>query len=236
VSSGEEVLKLAERHVGEVYRNVLVPKDNASWRGPWDCAELASWCVYQAGGFLYGCTDNAGDPATTEAYTGAWRRDARELGRMVGVFVAAATPGAFLLRYPPGPGRMGHIAICDGTGGTVEAHSATRGVIRSRAAGRRWDTGVLVAGLDYTEGDPIGIAPPRVVIYRLTTPHMKGSVVRAIQRALKENGVSPGPIDGDFGPQTQAAVAAFQALRRLVVDGEVGPQTARALGVELPRA
>lgn len=233
--TGAEIVRVAKQHVGEVYRNVLVPKNNPAWRGPWDCAEFASWCVFQVGGFLYGCTDNDGDPATTEAYTGAWRQDAQKIGALISEAVATGTPGAFVLRFPPAPGRMGHLAICDGSGGTIEAHSAARGVIQGSVSGRRWDTGVLVPGVQYIDGSPIAIAPPRVVIYRLTTPRMTGSIVRAIQRALKENGVSPGPSDGEFGPLTLAAVLAFQTLRRLVADGEVGPQTARALGVELPR-
>ncbi|MGP1384890.1 MAG: peptidoglycan-binding domain-containing protein [Thainema sp.] len=38
-----------------------------------------------------------------------------------------------------------------------------------------------------------------------------------------------GPIDGIFGPKTEAAVKVFQGEYRLVVDGIVGPQTWMAL-------
>jgi peptidoglycan hydrolase-like protein with peptidoglycan-binding domain len=50
---------------------------------------------------------------------------------------------------------------------------------------------------------------------------------------LAARGFDPGPIDGDFGYNTEAAVAAFQATKGLVVDGQVGTQTASALGVAL---
>ena len=60
------------------------------------------------------------------------------------------------------------------------------------------------------------------------------TLVRAVQRALKRAGFSPGRIDGFYGLQTIAAVNAFQLSNGLVSDGEVGPQTARALGIALP--
>lgn len=238
MGTGRDLVKLAAKHVDEQYRNVLVPKDNPNWHGPWDCAEFASWCVYQVGEFLYGCTDNNGDPATTEAYTGAWERDSKKLGKRISVELAAATPGAFVLRYPPTPGQMGHIVISDGSAnGTVEAHSTKRGVIRGALAGRRWDTGVLVPGITYDQGiEPAAVRPPRLAIYRLTAPAMRDATVKSIQRALRAAGIDPGPIDGEFGPQTHAAVTAFQTLKGLIADGEVGPSTARALGIILPTA
>ena len=53
----------------------------------------------------------------------------------------------------------------------------------------------------------------------------KGDVVKALQAAI---GVKP---DGDFGPMTAQAVAAFQHEHGLTVDGKVGPQTGKALGL-----
>ena len=60
---------------------------------------------------------------------------------------------------------------------------------------------------------------------------MTGVAVRAAQRALKTLGLHPGPIDGEYGLMTAAAVAAFQQTKGLVVDGEVGPRTTKALGI-----
>ena len=59
---------------------------------------------------------------------------------------------------------------------------------------------------------------------------MSGPYVKRLQRRLRI------PADGQFGPQTEAAVRRFQRRRRLQVDGVVGPITARALGIPLPRA
>ncbi|MBS1913359.1 MAG: N-acetylmuramoyl-L-alanine amidase [Bacteroidetes bacterium] len=57
----------------------------------------------------------------------------------------------------------------------------------------------------------------------------KGDLVRTVQAAV---GV---PVDGDFGPKTEAAVRAFQREHDLTADGIVGPKTWAALdAVEKP--
>jgi peptidoglycan hydrolase-like protein with peptidoglycan-binding domain len=145
---------------------------------------------------------------------------------------AAATPGAFLLRYPPAPGEMGHIAVSDGAGGTIEAASKNTGVVAGKVSGRRWDVGVLVPGIDYSAGAAQAVAPP-AKIYAVGQPNMNAEKVRAIQSALTEVGFSPGQVDGEYGQNTALAVAAFQHARGLITDGEVGPDTANALGVTL---
>lgn len=53
----------------------------------------------------------------------------------------------------------------------------------------------------------------------------KGPAVQLLQRELRAAGFNPGPVDGDFGPRTRAAVIALQRARHLIVDGIVGPQT-----------
>jgi hypothetical protein len=50
-------------------------------------------------------------------------------------------------------------------------------------------------------------------------------LVRGLQRRLRSLGHEPGPIDGLFGPLTEAAVMRFQQARGLVADGVVGPRT-----------
>ena len=229
--TGPAMVELARQHIGEKYQNVLVPKNNANWRGPWDCAEFMSWLVFQEAGVLYGCFDSEGNPALVEAYTGAWQTDSARRGIRIPAGKAAAIVGGFLLRFPPAPGKMGHIAICDGQGGTVEAKSRREGVVADTVRGRRWDTGVLVPGVTYDQDvEPISLGPVRVVRMGANNDP---AVVRNIQRALDAAGVDSGGVDGKYGPKTTAAVAAFQRLKGLVVDGEVGPQTARALEIEL---
>lgn len=233
MATGNDILKLAAKHLGEPYvLGVVAPKKNPSWNGPWDCAEFASWCVYQASGVLYGC-DNNTNPALADAYTGYWQRDSSSVGKVISVAAAATIPGAAVLRAPQ-PGMIGHIVFSDGKGGTIEAHSSKKGVIRSTLSQRRWDTAILVPGIQYVPtAAPAPVSAPLLVL-RLTSPQMQGKLVKEVQRKLKKAGFNPGVIDGIYGPSTVAAVNAFQVSEGLVPDGEVADQTALALGIDLP--
>ena len=66
--------------------------------------------------------------------------------------------------------------------------------------------------------------------------HSHGPEVSQIQTALQTLGLYQGPIDGDFGGGTLAAVKAFQQRKGLDVDGRVGPATWAALfpGTAIP--
>ncbi len=56
-----------------------------------------------------------------------------------------------------------------------------------------------------------------------------GTSVSALQRLLAHLGYSPGPVDGQFGPQTAAAVSAFQTASGLAATGTWGsPEWTRA--------
>ncbi len=54
--------------------------------------------------------------------------------------------------------------------------------------------------------------------------------MKEVQAALAARGYRTGPIDGIFGPQTAAAIRAFQAANALPVDGVAGPATLAKLG------
>ncbi|MFC1406515.1 MULTISPECIES: peptidoglycan-binding protein [Streptacidiphilus] len=58
---------------------------------------------------------------------------------------------------------------------------------------------------------------------------MSGPEVAELQCLLQRAGISPGGIDGNFGPLTEAAVIQAQKTYRLDVDGQVGPRTWAAL-------
>jgi hypothetical protein len=58
-----------------------------------------------------------------------------------------------------------------------------------------------------------------------------GADVLRIQRALSDRGLLEVPPDGHFGPHTEAALLAAQALYGLTQDGVAGPGTRAALGL-----
>lgn len=71
---------------------------------------------------------------------------------------------------------------------------------------------------------------PRVALPSSTLePGDTGAQVKALQRALKSLGYAVGKVDGQYGPTTKTAVAAFQHASGLTADGIFGPKTLDAL-------
>lgn len=234
MTNANKLIQVAEKHIDETYvLGARVPMANPKWSGPWDCAEFVSWCVFQVTGELFGCRPlKPVSPDSADAYTGYWAQDSKVHNARISIEVAAGTAGAILLREPPGGGVPGHIVISLGDGRTIEAMNSKNGVCYGKVVNRRWDYGILVPGIDIGVAAPFAFTEPKMV-FRIRETFMRGPVVKRMQKALKEGGYSPGPIDGVFGYQTSAAVQAFQVAKKLVPDGEVGPATARALGISL---
>ncbi|MGH7807282.1 MAG: peptidoglycan-binding protein [Thermodesulfobacteriota bacterium] len=226
------ILDLASKHLGEQYvLGARAPMTDSNWKGPWDCAEFVSWCIYQTSGILYG-TEPQNDPVRADAFTGFWTQQARRDNAIISIEDAAKIPAACLLRAP-GSQRTGHIVFSDGKGGTIEAHSSKTGVIRNTVSGRRWDFGVLVPGVNYLMNEkPVEIVQPKIIL-RVTSPFMKGPLVQKVQEILADKGYHPGDIDGIYGPQTESAVLEFQNDNGLVPDGEVGKTTFESMGIEI---
>jgi murein L,D-transpeptidase YcbB/YkuD len=68
------------------------------------------------------------------------------------------------------------------------------------------------------------------VVAATQAAYAQGATIIKVQNQLNALGFGPLSVDGQLGPQTTAAVKAFQSSRGLSVDGIPGPQTLAALG------
>jgi peptidoglycan hydrolase-like protein with peptidoglycan-binding domain len=62
-----------------------------------------------------------------------------------------------------------------------------------------------------------------------------GGRIQAIQTALKDKGYDPGPVDGRMGPQTRAALRAYQKKEGLPATGNADAKTLAGLNVAAAR-
>ncbi|HWO15013.1 MAG TPA: peptidoglycan-binding domain-containing protein, partial [Polyangiaceae bacterium] len=155
-------------------------------------------------------------------------KQAEETGAVIPIEVASGLPGALLVRKPAA-GATGHVVVCTGDGGTIEAKGSKYGVVAGRVDGRRWDLGIRIPSLHYSES---ARARPVAAPTASLSVGSSGGLVLQLQRALLERGYQPGLLDGEFGTRTAAALMAFQRAEGEVVDGEAGPETLAALGIQ----
>ena len=133
-------------------------------------------------------------------------------------------PGDFVFLVDES-GHAHHIGyVADESLNVIEAKGRDHGVMKSPFKG--WD----VYGRPPYFTDDAGNYKSRVL--KLQSPYMRGDDVKELQTALKAKGVTPGTLDGVFGPMTEKAVRAFQANAGLTVDGKAGQKTFQALGLK----
>lgn len=98
-------------------------------------------------------------------------------------------------------------------------------------------TGASLAAL---AGNPVGAMHPEESIPdnlpRMTSPGSFDEFIKQVQQKLQERRFDAGPVNGDFGAKTQAALAQFQLANLLPASGTLDDETLRALGVERPQA
>ena len=70
--------------------------------------------------------------------------------------------------------------------------------------------------------DPVGTVSP--------TPY--SGFISRVQEKLRELGFDAGPVNGDFGEKTQAALAQFQLSRTIPAGGQLDDLTLAELGIE----
>ena len=151
------------------------------------------------------------------------------------------TFGAWLFWGPnrglAGFGDSGHIAFSLGDGQILETPSSAghcSGISHFQRAGMPSGAG-LIPGLVYDGAPPTIVsapifAPPNDGMLRLGST---GAQVSELQRQLRTLGEHL-DVDGELGPDTDAAVHRFQSSHGLEDDGVVGPLTWGALAAAAP--
>ena len=232
---GEDIIDIARPHLNEKYVfGARAQLTNPNYKGPWDCAEFASWCCYQAYGLVFGASNK--NPRKADPYSGQWYVDGKNENVLIAAEEALQTPGAIIGRRPNTMGiAVGHVAISLGGGKTIEARNRRHGVVTLDSTDRPWNFGVLIPGVEYQRSGSVIINPnPGGRILRVETPFMRGPDVRCVQEALRNFGIDPGKLDGIYGDNTANAVRNFQLAEGLTIDAEVGPETAGELGLVWP--
>ena len=115
----------------------------------------------------------------------------------------------------------------------VEARGVLHGVVRTRLFERRWNRwGWMTKYFDYSAYEAEdGSDRPQEYGQRMLRRGCAGDDVRALQEDLIALGYNLGEhgSDGDFGPDTEDALKAFQLHHGLELDGIAGPETYGAL-------
>lgn len=96
-----------------------------------------------------------------------------------------------------------------------------RGVIADGVVGR--DTAMHLDAARWQLGD-------RVLVHTRPGAMMRGDDVSALQERMAKLGVHAGPVDGIFGPTTDASLRELQRGLGVPADGIFGPRTFRAIG------
>jgi len=140
--------------------------------------------------------------------------------------------------YAGEPGRTGSNLIA----GRAMRPGQTAQVTRTRA-GCVVDVRLVTAAGTVLDQRGIDVCQtPEVAFGAVVTPVQAGAggtspeAIVAVQRALASLGHDPGPPDGQLGPRTQSAIAAFQRERGLPQTGQIDGQTLAALRASLPNS
>jgi hypothetical protein len=202
-----------------------------AWYGvqgqPW-CAVFVSWCTFREGLPL---------PATISrgfAYTpagAAWFQRRRR-------WTNRPAPGHIVFFNFPGDSinRISHVGIVesvrpDGSIVTIEGNTDERG---GRTGGKVMRkvrrVGIVGYGIPDYDGKPASSKPMAPAFPgRLLKLGSKGPDVKLAQGRLVHLKVARLAIDGEFGPQTAAAVRKFQKDHKLEVDAIIGQNTWSAM-------
>jgi len=101
-------------------------------------------------------------------------------------------------------------------------------------------TGAVLLGvwLPALAGNPVGAMHPEESIPdnlpRMTSPGPDDEFIKQVQQKLHDAGFDAGPVNGDFGAKTQAALAQYQLANLLPASGMPDAPTLLQLDIARP--
>ena len=119
---------------------------------------------------------------------------------------------------------MGHVGVYVGDGWVIEARGHAYGVVRTKLSERGWALWGMPKYIEYDT--PETTEPKKITVTGWqVSKGMTAEPVKKLQILLNGLGYPCGPVDGDFGEKTEAAVKSYQVHNGLSNDGVAGPQT-----------
>jgi peptidoglycan hydrolase-like protein with peptidoglycan-binding domain len=97
--------------------------------------------------------------------------------------------------------------------------------------------GALIVGASLPALAQAGIHPESVIpdnLPRLASPGPYDDFIKQVQEKLNQAGFDAGPVNGDFGEKTQAALAQYQLANLLPASGALDGPTLLALDLQRP--
>ncbi|WP_432193282.1 peptidoglycan-binding protein [Streptomyces sp. bgisy027] len=190
--------------------------------------------------------------ALHEVAAEAWRNGRREAPAGEPEREPLVAPGSLSVEVagPVPPGRSLRVALVAGAVALVLALStAVLVVVRLSGGDQAQPTSPLAATGGRSSPVVSASAPPSAPVYTCRLERVDGHWYAGLSRTrdailaggqagpdvaeaqclLRRAGISPGAVDGIFGPVTERAVRQVQRRAGLVVDGIIGPHTWKAL-------
>jgi peptidoglycan hydrolase-like protein with peptidoglycan-binding domain len=157
---------------------------------------------------------------------------------------ADARLGGPLLTLGSGYGSPGGSPLVRAVQGRLQAVGYPTGVLDGRYGPRTQQAVLAFQAAHGLQADGVvgpqtwaALSTPAVILGPGAGAQAGGSnIVRSLQRRLAAAGDLPGPIDGRYGPLTEAAVRRFQRAHGLTANGMAGPRTLALLARPLRSA
>ncbi len=127
----------------------------------------------------------------------------------------------------PAAGQESALPQSGSAGNASSGASAPSAALPSTHATNRANNGYYYQSGEFNEIHPEGAYPNDLP--RLAQPGEDSGLIQQVQQKLRALGFDAGPVNGDFGSKTQAALAQFQLARSLPVSGSLDAATLDAL-------